>query len=111
MLHDFDDFYDWCANMEVENPDAVSSNVGEFPIAALNIIKVPFAERGQGKGKQMLAQFEQAAKVQGANGILLVSSSMDKQRKGFDLNDWYLRQGFEDIGSTTLDTSVMYKRL
>lgn len=69
-------------------------------IAFLNNINVHDETcRQHGLGKRMLEQFEHEAGAHGAEAIYLLCDLGEDQVPGFDLAEWYLRQGYEKSAS------------
>lgn len=82
----------------------------EVPIAFLNNINVYEEERNQGYGFQMYDEFENWCIDNMATGIILESDSYESQQEGFNLDDWYIKLGFEIIDDRE-DNKIMYKKL
>lgn len=82
----------------------------KLPMAFANNINVYDEYRGKGYGNQLHDEFEDFCYDHGATGIMMESDSGESQEKGFVLDDWYIRQGFEIIGESG-GNKIMYKEL
>lgn len=69
-----------------------------LPVAILKNINVDEVERGQGYGSEYYEYYEDWAIENGAKYSILVSDSIEKQQKGFDLDKWYEKIGYNKIG-------------
>lgn len=82
----------------------------KLPIAFLNNINVDESKRSDGHGNQLYDEFENWTIDFDATGIILESDSGELQKDGFNLDNWYIKLGFEKIG-TSAGNSIMYKEL
>src|SRR5271157_2761017 len=64
-------------------------------IAVLDGMDIMPEARGEGRGKDLLARFVEKADSMGASAIVAIVDTAQKQRSGFDLTQWYERQGFK----------------
>jgi N-acetylglutamate synthase-like GNAT family acetyltransferase len=66
-------------------------------IAFLNNIAVWDDYRGEGYGADMLQWFEASASDKGAQAVVLLADTGEEQAEGFDLVEWYIKEGYERI--------------
>jgi len=91
--------------------DKSFANYGDFDktgikkLACLRYITVN--RRGNGDGNRMLEAFISKCRDAGADAIILCCDASEKQTKGFVLNEWYYKYGFDQVGKTP----VMIKKL
>ena len=94
----------WFAHRHNETaPDTIKMIRNEFSrIAFLNNINVPNeSQRGRGNGKALLDQFIDEAAEEGAESIFLFADQNEDQIDGFELQKWYVSQGFEEVHPAT----------
>lgn len=77
-------------------------------IAFLNNINIhDETHRQHGLGKRMLEQFENEAAEAGAQAIYLLCDLNKDHAPGFDLAEWYLKQGYEKSASFSSSRLMM----
>jgi GNAT superfamily N-acetyltransferase len=78
-------------------PDDYEENI-TLPMAFLNNINVDEESRGNNYGFAMYDNFEDWCIDNGARAIMLESDSDEEQQEGFDLDSWYEKLGFHEVG-------------
>jgi L-amino acid N-acyltransferase YncA len=92
----------------MEDPEELEMMLSEAePWASLGSVGVDLDKRGTGLGKQLVAQFIDAARAHGANSIILLATVDGEQVEGFDLQTWYERLGFNVVTTTEQGLPVM----
>jgi len=83
----------------------------ELPMAFLNNINIyDERERGKGNGFKLYDDFEDWCIENGAKKIMLESDNGESQSEGFNLDSWYERLGFHEIGNIG-GNKIMIKEL
>ena len=74
-------------------------------VAILHSMKIEKDYQGQGYGKQLLMSFISKASV---DAVLLISDSKEPQRKGFKLQNFYMRNGFSLLEEASDGNLLIY---
>lgn len=79
-------------------------------VALLKNINVDSKKRNKGCGNDLLQQFFDESRIEGAEAIILISDSAETQKKGFVLERWYQDKGFVSIAPTGAGPIMVYPK-
>jgi GNAT superfamily N-acetyltransferase len=91
----------WFSKHGIDNDALIAEIRAKYPrIAMLNNVNVYDEFKGQGYGNFLLGRFIDDVGYEDAKAILLIADTAESQAEGFDLVQWYAKNGFAVLHQT-----------